>query len=109
MNVKLQEADRTAITTRYLHDPHAFSVDVEAARHNVSTRTIHNTINRAGIKMPRGRKPLIRPTPRAPRMMHPPSLPNLPRSPRPPKPQTPHYKISLDITVTIRRAEKNVT
>lgn len=102
MNIKLQEADRLSITTRYLHDSHAFNVRREAARHNVSIVTIYNAINRAGIKMPRGRKPL-----RAPRMMHPPSLP------RPPKPrtplQTPHYRISLDITVTIRRAEEKDT
>lgn len=70
MNRKIQDSDREFIIARYRRDPYAFNARAEAQKHKVSPMTIYNVLSKAGLKMKRGRKPLISPRP----LISPPSL-----------------------------------
>ena len=63
MNRKIQATDGEFIVARYRRDRHAFNAAEEAKMYGVSKRTIYNLISRAGLKMQRGRKPLVAPSP----------------------------------------------
>lgn len=89
MNLKIQDNDRTFIVAAYKRDPYAFNAHAEAAKYGVSLRTIYNVLSKAGIRMKRGRKPMIAPSlisasdaPETPISM-PPVLPSI----RPSKPE----------------------
>lgn len=67
MNRKIKDADRDFILARYRRDPHAFDARTTAREHGVTPKTIYNVISQAGLRMRRGRKPIIPPqSPQAP-------------------------------------------
>ena len=78
MNRKIDGTAREFILARYRRDPHAFNAATEARQYDVSRQTIYNVIAAAGLRMRRGRKPLIPPESLIP--PDPPVIPNRPKS-----------------------------